>query len=242
MQGWIKLHRKIKDKGWYQKSDYVHLWIHLLLEANHKGKEFMWNGEIKALKAGQFITGRKSISKETNISESKIQRVLKCFENEQQIEQQTTNKFRLITIKNWHEYQNNEQPFEQQVNNKRTTSEQQVNTNKNEKNDKNEKNILAASNAAEINKIFEKFQTTEINPTISYGNKTQRKATEYLLKKFGLKRILSTVDFLLEIRGDPFAPVVTTPHQLKEKMGALLAYNEKRNSSNRGKTIGESTV
>ena len=143
--GWIKIHRKIKEKAYYKKSEYVHLWIHLLLEANHEEKEFMWNGQTIKVKPGQLITGRNEIAKKTGIYRSKIERILKYFENEHQIEQQTTNKFRLITILNWEDYQKNEQENEQPVSNKRATSEQQVSTNKNDKNYKNEKNIYIAS-------------------------------------------------------------------------------------------------
>jgi hypothetical protein len=52
-----------------------------------------------------------------------VQRILKTFKSEQQIEQQTTSRNRLITIVAWNEYQKSEQQNEQQVNNKRTTSE-----------------------------------------------------------------------------------------------------------------------
>lgn len=131
MQGWIKIHRKMTEKGYYHDSEYVHLWLHLLLSANHEYREFMWNGEMMKLQPGQLITGRKALSKETGIDENKIERALKTFESEQQIEQQKTNRFRLITVKKWSRYQMTEQQIEQPVNNKRTTSEQPVNTNKN---------------------------------------------------------------------------------------------------------------
>ena len=49
--GWILLYRKLKDTGYYKKSQYVHLWIHLLLTANHEPKEFMWNKEIIIIKS-----------------------------------------------------------------------------------------------------------------------------------------------------------------------------------------------
>lgn len=106
----------------------------------------MFNGELHALQPGQFITGRKSLAKETGISESKCERLLTFFKTEQQIEQQKTNKFRIISILNWSEYQTSEQQNEQPVNNKRTTTEQQLNTIKKEKKDKNEKK----SNIGEI--------------------------------------------------------------------------------------------
>lgn len=141
MEGWIKLHRKLLDNPIIIKdSDYLSVWIYILLNSTHKEYDTLFKGERITLQKGQLITGRKSISEKLKINESKVQRILKTLENEQQIEQQNGNKNRLITILSWDKYQQDEQQTEQQVNNNRTTSEQQVNTNKNEKNIKNEKN------------------------------------------------------------------------------------------------------
>ena len=139
--GYIKLYRKMLDNPIICKdSDHLAIWVYLLLNATHDNIDMLFNGRRITLKAGQLITGRKSISSDLTICESKVQRVLKSFEIEQQIEQQKSNKNRLVTILNWSSYQTSEQQNEQQVNNNRTTSEQQVNTNKNDKNVKNDKN------------------------------------------------------------------------------------------------------
>jgi DNA-binding transcriptional regulator YhcF (GntR family) len=144
IDGWIKLHRKMLDNPVVWKdSDHLAVWIYLLLNATHKDMDVLFKNKRITLKPGQLITSRKSIAKKLDISESKVHRVLKMLEIEQQIEQQTSNKNRLITIVGWNEYQSCEQQIEQQVNNNRTTSEQQVNTNKNIKNIKN--NILCAN-------------------------------------------------------------------------------------------------
>ena len=140
MKGYIKLYRSMLENPLLTKdSDYMAIWVYLLLNATHAQITAMFKGEIITLKEGQLITGRKSISKKLNINETKVQRVLKRLENEQQIEQQTSNRKRLVTVVNFKTYQQSEQQSEQQVNNKRTTSEQQVNTNKNVKNVKNVK-------------------------------------------------------------------------------------------------------
>ena len=96
----------------------------------------MWNNQTILIREGQFLTGRKELSKETGISETTVERILKMLENEQQIMQEKTTKFRIITIINWKEYQGG-----QQTDNKRTTDGQQTDTNKNDKNDKNDKNL-----------------------------------------------------------------------------------------------------
>ncbi len=140
MNGWIKLHRKITEKGFYKKSQYLHLWVHLLLSANHKDNEFVWNGKTIIIKEGQFIAGRHQLSFDTGIPESTIHDILKFFQNENLIQQQTYSKFRIISIANWKKYQS-EEMLQQQSNSRATAEQQQSNTNNNDKNDKNDKNI-----------------------------------------------------------------------------------------------------
>ena len=136
--GWIKLYRCILDDAVYQKSAYFHLWVTLLLKAAHKEHEFIFNNEIHTLKPGQLITGRKKLSKLTGIPEMTIEHVLKLFVNSGRIQQQKNNKFRIITITNWEDYQNTECVQHQIVNNS-SSNQQPVVTYKKDKNEKNEK-------------------------------------------------------------------------------------------------------
>ena len=130
--GWILLHRKLLENPVVMKdADHLAIWIYLLLKASHQEHDIWFGKKRITLEQGQLITGRKRIADDLRISESKVQRVLKLFESEHQIEQQVNSRNRLISIENWECYQKSEQQSEQQVNNKRTTSEQQVNTNNN---------------------------------------------------------------------------------------------------------------
>ncbi|MBP1312289.1 DNA-binding MarR family transcriptional regulator [Paenibacillus sp. 1182] len=141
MDGWIKLHRKTLDNPVVCKdSDFLAVWMYLLMNATHKEQPAVFAGEKITLQPGQLITGRKKIAERFNIHESKVQRVLKMFENEQQIEQRTNNQNRLVSILSWSDYQTSEHQNEHLVNNERTTDEQPVNTNKNVKNIENVKN------------------------------------------------------------------------------------------------------
>lgn len=144
--GWIKLHRKILDKGYYKKSHYIHLWIHLLLKANHKKQEFMWNKEIIIIKEGQLLTGRKQLSQETGINEGTIENILKMLESEHQILQQKTTKFRVISIVNWYSYQ----IIDSSSDNGLTTELQQNYTNKNDKKVKNVKKGFIKPSLSEV--------------------------------------------------------------------------------------------
>jgi len=141
MAGWIKLHRSILEKGWIKKPEYVQLWVVLLLMASHENREYFWNGKTVKLKSGQLITGRKALSEKTGISQTTIERILKCFESEHQIGQQKTSTSRLISILNWSKHQQVGQQSGQQTDNGRTTDGQRTDTNKELKNGNNDKNL-----------------------------------------------------------------------------------------------------
>lgn len=127
--GWIKLHRKIQQNGFYKDSQYVHLWVHLLISANHKQVEQLWNGEMRTFKTGEFLTGRLALEKATGINQYKIERILNTLESAQQIAQVKSTKNRIIRIVKWEQYQSTSTT-------KRTTTAQQLHTNKNDKNEK----------------------------------------------------------------------------------------------------------
>lgn len=127
--GWIKLHRKTLNNPIVMKdADHLAVWVYLLLKATRVVHNSIFDGKNIELKPGQLIIGRRRIGSDMGIHESKVQRILKCFESEHLFKQQTSNKSRLISILKWKEYQINEQADEQQLNNKRTTTEQQANT------------------------------------------------------------------------------------------------------------------
>ncbi len=146
MEGWIKVHRKLLDNPIITKdSDYLSVWIYLLLNTTHKEYDTLFKGKRITLQKGQLLTGTISISQKLKINKDKVQRILKSFESDKQIEQQTSNRNRLISIINWNEYQEIDKQYDKQMINNCETDDKQVITNKNVKNIKNDKNnnILA---------------------------------------------------------------------------------------------------
>lgn len=139
--GWIKIHRKLKEWRWYKEPYTLLLFINLLLSANHKDA-FWMDVEVKR---GQLVTGRKKLSEETGLSEQQVRSRLKKLEDSGEISVKSTNKYTIITICNFDDYQQqdtSEQPTNnQQITNKQPTNNQQITTNKNDKNDKNDKNV-----------------------------------------------------------------------------------------------------
>ena len=142
------------DNPRMQDPEYLAVWVWLLLQAKHSPKDAMLGGQRITVLYGQLTTGRKQVAECTGVNESKVDRVLKIMESEQQIEQRITNTNRLISITNFEKYQGGEQQIEQQVNNDRTTSEQRVNTSKELKNERKKKTAVSNPLHAIIIKRF----------------------------------------------------------------------------------------
>lgn len=105
MNGWIKLHRKLLDNWVSQDPELLAVWVRILLEANHADIKKMFNGSLIQIDRGQMIFGLNAFSKKSGVSISKLRRFLKLFESEQMISRQKTNKFSLITITCFEDYQ-----------------------------------------------------------------------------------------------------------------------------------------
>ncbi len=152
LNGYIKLYRKLIRWGWYQDNVVKSLFLHCLLSASFR--DFDWMG--RNLKAGQFITSRKHLAEDLGFSEQQVRTALKKLESTQEITIEATNRFTIITVVNWCDYQcddlESNQVLNQQITNKQPTDNQQI-TNKqpHRKNNKelirinkNEKNSMRA--------------------------------------------------------------------------------------------------
>lgn len=222
MNGWIKLHRKLLQNPIISKPAWFSLWVILLLLANHDDENsFIWNGEKVKQEKGQFITGRKKLAELSGIPETTIERILNYLESEHQIGQQKNNKYRLITILKWKEYQN----VDTKTDNKRTTSGQLVDTIKNLRSKEDKKNTSDVP-SQDIQSFINLFK--EINPSYQtlFGNKTERASSERLIKKYGMEKMTSTLENLPKIINQPYAPRITTPYELERNLGKLLIFVE----------------
>jgi uncharacterized phage protein (TIGR02220 family) len=182
MKGWIKMNRKIAEWEWYSDIKVCRLFIHMLLKANHAPGR--WQG-IDIL-PGQLIIGRSSLSEETGLSEQEIRTVMSKLKSTGEITSKATNKFTVITICKYSEYQGcgiEEQPANQPAS--QPTSNQQSTTNKNNKNATKEEKELSASPApegAKRNGIPYKEIIDKLNEVCGTSYQHSTKATQQLIK------------------------------------------------------------
>lgn len=134
--GWVKLHRKLKGWEWKTKPLTLALFVHLLLEANHRDGN--WRGVPIA--QGSMLTGRKKLAKETGLSEQQIRTALSHLKSTNEITIKATKEYSIITITNWISYQD----VNQQNPNEQPSDNQAITTNKNNNNDKNNKEYKKA--------------------------------------------------------------------------------------------------
>ena len=111
----------MREWEWKNKPNTVALFIHLLIHANHK--ETKWQGVT--IKAGQIVTGRKTLSLETGLSIQQVRNSLDHLKSTGEITVKPTNKYSVITVSEWALYQgNNKKPTNEQPSNQPTSNHQ----------------------------------------------------------------------------------------------------------------------
>lgn len=142
MDGWLKLFYRFKEWEWYDDTNMVRLFIHLLLSANYK--PLNWRG--KTIPRGSLITSRAKLSEETTLSPREVRTCLTRLKTTNEIVIETTNNFSIITITNYERYQDNSNatdqrndlPCDQRATNERPTNDQRATTSKEYKKERKE--------------------------------------------------------------------------------------------------------
>ena len=131
LDGYVKVFRKALERGWLKNHTLWTFWTYCLLRANHTETDAIVGYQTIRLKPGQFIFGRKKAAVDLNMSEQQIRTCIKFLHKvEQNITIETTNKYSIITIVNWHIYQgkepSNNQQDNHQITNKQPSNNQQI--------------------------------------------------------------------------------------------------------------------
>lgn len=138
--GFITLHRKILNWEWFTDSATLHVFLFLLLSANFTEGRFQ--GQV--INRGQIATSLPKISTGTHLSIQQARTALLHLKSTGEITDRTFNRYRIITIVRYDEYQNltdsstgNQQAINRQINRQSTdnlTGNQQQYNNDNNNN------------------------------------------------------------------------------------------------------------
>lgn len=135
-QGWVCVHRQLLDNPIFKNDKLFRVFMYCILKASHHSHDQLVGDTIVKIGVGQFVTGRKSISADTGLTEQNVRTALSKLEALGILTSKPTNKFSVISVTNWNRYQQaNQQPTSSQP-----ASNQQVTTNNNGNNGDNDNN------------------------------------------------------------------------------------------------------
>ena len=168
MSGFITLHRSLLEWEWYNDVNVKTLFIHCLLKANWEDKN--WQGNL--IKRGSFVTSVSMLSQELKLTNQKVRTVLEKLKKTNEIFVKTTNKFTVITIVKYSDYQDFENKNNNQITNEQQSNNNQITTTNN-------------NNNITIEQDLNVGQENLPNPKITFEKIDFKKLTEFLNKATG---------------------------------------------------------
>jgi len=154
---------------WYDDINTKVLFIHLLLKANWKDREYRGRN----IKRGTFVTWRIILAQETWLTEQQIRTSLNKLKSTSEITITSTTRDSLITILKYDKYQWDNQEDNQRVTNKQPTDNQRVTTtNKVIKKESNKEINKVSKDTTAIAEYIPKLITADINNLIQVIKET----------------------------------------------------------------------
>lgn len=201
MEGWISLYKKFVNWEWYQDTNVKSVFIHLLLLASYEDKK--WQGRV--VKRGQVIISSGNLASDLKLTRQQVRTALKKLQSTDEISVESTNKYLVITIEKYSDYQSALQNNNHQTTNKTTIEA----TNKIIEESIEEKGIQEMSRNKATNKTTNKITTSnKLNTKLNYTklnllflyliNKENQFENISLADKQNIQTILKRLDLYIE--------------------------------------------
>jgi hypothetical protein len=143
MEGWIKIHRKIKDHWIWKSQNRFQWWIDILLSVNHADTKVLIKGNLIECKRGQSVRSLETWARDWNVTKKTVKEFFELLQKDSMLLYESIQISTRITVCNYDNYQI-------EVNAKETKGKRKVNgeeTDTTPKQEglrmiKNEKNII----------------------------------------------------------------------------------------------------
>jgi hypothetical protein len=118
--GFITLHRQILDWEWYGDTNTFRVFVHLLLNANYTDGRF----EGRVIHRGQLVTSLTSLAAGTSLSIRQVRVSLEHLQMTGEVTSESNNRYRVITIVKYDDYQSPDRQNDRQMTNELTSKRQ----------------------------------------------------------------------------------------------------------------------
>lgn len=160
MEGWIKLYRKLIKWPHYKNGNTFRLFLHLLMTANVEDSK--WDKGNLIIKRGQTVTSVAQLAHELGLTVNQIRTSKNTLKNTGEITIKTTNKFSVITVCKFDDYQANGKDRPQAKPQAKSQAKTQS-TSQHLKNNKEDKEYIVVDDArARARGVLEKLLKTRI--------------------------------------------------------------------------------
>ena len=257
MEGWIKIHRQIKDHWIWKSQNRFQWWIDILLSVNHADTKLLIKGTLIECKRGQSVRSLETWAKDWNVTKKTVKDFFELLQKDSMLVYESIKISTRITVCNYDNYQDivntTETKGKRKVNGEETetTPKQECKEGiKNEKNDKkkedSENKFSVPQKNDFINDIIKEFKKVyeEANelPYAILNKGKERSAAGKLLKEFKNQHPDFSSDQSLQSLSNYFDKVVNindTWLRTNMSLSMLMSkFNEINNILRNGKCTG----
>lgn len=105
MDGWIKLHRKIKDHWIWKSERRLKWWIDILLTVNYSDSKVLIGGKLIECKRGQSVMSLETWAKRWNVTKKSVKDFFILLQNDSMLVYESVQITTRITVLNYDSYQ-----------------------------------------------------------------------------------------------------------------------------------------
>lgn len=188
------------------------VWCWCILRANYEPIPIDFQGEEIKLKRGQFVTGSYTMSGELNLTKSTVWRHLHKLEKWGNISLRSGQRFTVVTVCNYEEYQTPDFVLETRTERERNENESRTGTDKEYKNTRNKEHKPQGEDLENSKDPKDEKQSLEFHLLTHWGNDGRMGwgvMTKFvdLQRKHGEKKVRDAIEIAGEMNKKSFAYV-----------------------------------
>jgi hypothetical protein len=104
--GWVKIHRQIKDHWLWKSKIRLVWWIDILLTVNHADSKILIKGKLLECKRGQSLRSLETWAKDWNVTKGAVRDFFKLLESDQMLYTENLQVTTRLTVCKYEDYQN----------------------------------------------------------------------------------------------------------------------------------------